>query len=348
MWLPQTKLFLACSSAADLHSLCRACFLQLASLLSPVQPYTLPLHSQILLAGPNDGFNMTVVNSTATCVVYTAPPSSGKSFPWWAGLILGLGLAIILCTAACCLLLCLHRRKRRRQAAGLTKALPQGNQLDMQSVANPMQLASPFNIGPPPKPGLGHQDDSAMMVPKFSSAPGEGIPKPALGLQRQGSTSAPPDVYEANMSNNATHAPVLPSPGSSGSNPGGSNASDSRNLYRRESSGNDRNNSAASASSSLASQCLGRSSGGAPAGSVPELFRQRSHMPLDEVELGPLLGRGAYGRVFKGISCHFIADCVCSASIALAAEGSNMVSCTRDCDSAVMINLSIMSDCCHT
>lgn len=23
-------------------------------------------------------------------------------------------------------------------------------------------------------------------------------------------------------------------------------------------------------------------------------------MPLDEVELGPLLGRGAYGRVFKG------------------------------------------------
>lgn len=245
----------------------------------------------MLCPGTNDNFNLTVINSTATCVLYTAPPSSGKSFPWWAGLILGLGLAIILCIAACGLLLCLRRRRRRRQAANTSKAQAQGNQL----VTNPMQLASPFNVGGPPNSGLGGPDDSAMIVPKFSSAPEEGNGKTALGLERQGTTSAPPDVYEANSKINAIPVPgAMMSPGSSGSHP-----NDSRG-FRRESSGNERNNSAASASSSLASQ-RGRNSAGAPAGSVPELFRQRSHMPLDEVELGPLLGRGAYGRVFKGL-----------------------------------------------
>ncbi|DBA79881.1 TPA: hypothetical protein ACH3X1_008206 [Trebouxia sp. C0004] len=34
--------------------------------------------------------------------------------------------------------------------------------------------------------------------------------------------------------------------------------------------------------------------------SVPELSRQMSQMSVGEVELGPLLGQGAYGRVFKG------------------------------------------------
>ena len=55
-----------------------------------------------------------------------------------------------------------------------------------------------------------------------------------------------------------------------------------------------------SSAGSVPSQRTSRMSAGAPVMSMPELFRQRSHMPLDEVELGPLLGRGAYGRVFKG------------------------------------------------
>ncbi len=33
---------------------------------------------------------------------------------------------------------------------------------------------------------------------------------------------------------------------------------------------------------------------------VPELSRQLLQMSLGEMELGPLLGQGAYGRVFKG------------------------------------------------
>ena len=138
---------------------------------------------------------------------------------------------------------------------------------------------------------MGGQDDSAMIVPKFSSAPGDASCKPPLQLQRQGTASAPPDIYEANMKINAMPMPGVVQAGCSGSDP---------DNYRRQSSGNEKT-SAASASSSMMSQ-RGRNSAGAPAGALPELFRQRSHMPLDEVELGPLLGRGAYGRVFKGMA----------------------------------------------
>ncbi|KAL3133428.1 hypothetical protein ABBQ38_007295 [Trebouxia sp. C0009 RCD-2024] len=233
------------------------------------------------MPGTNDLFNLTVIDSNATCVVYTAPPASARGFPWWAGLILGLGLAIILCMAAAGLLLWLRRRKRRRADATAAKALPQHT---LQTVTNPMQLASPFNVGPSTRTGQ-VPDDSAMIVPKFSSAPGDGNSgKPPL--ERQATASAPPDVYEANMKINAMpmSGAVLP----------GRNPEDGQEGQR--SSGYDKT----SASSSIGSQRLGRSSAGAPAVAVPELFRQRSHMPLDEVELGPLLGRGAYGRVFKG------------------------------------------------
>ena len=241
----------------------------------------------VAFAGTSDSFNLTVINSTATCSVYTAP-SSGRSFPWWAGLILGLGLALILGTAACCLLLWLWRRKRRWADANASKTLPQHS---MDTVSNPMHLASPFNVGGSPGSGMGVPDDSAMIVPKFTSAPGDASSKPPLQLQRQGTASAPPDVYEANMKINAMAMPGDMPPESSGSDP---------DRYRRQSSGNEKT-SAASASSSVMSQ-RGRTSAGAPVGAVPELFRQRSHMPLDEVELGPLLGRGAYGRVFKGVA----------------------------------------------
>lgn len=138
---------------------------------------------------------------------------------------------------------------------------------------------------------MGGPDDSAMIVPKFSSAPEDASSKPALQLQQQGIASAPPDIYQANMKINSMPMPGLKPPGSNGSDP---------DNYRRQSSGNEKT-SAASASSSVMSH-RGRNSAGAPAGALPELFRQRSHMPLDEVELGPLLGRGAYGRVFKGMA----------------------------------------------
>ena len=238
------------------------------------------------ISGTADTFNLTVINSTATCTVYTAPAAAGKSFPWWAGLILGLGLALILCSAAGGLLLWLRQRKRRKADANASKTLPQHS---METVSNPIHLASPFNVGSSPGSAMGVPDDSAMIVPKFTSAPGDASSKPPLQLQRQGTASAPPDIYEANMKINSTAMPGAMQPASSSSDP---------DNYRRQSSGNEKT-SAASASSSILSQ-RGKNSAGAPAGSVPELFRQRSHMPLDEVELGPLLGRGAYGRVFKG------------------------------------------------
>lgn len=259
-----------------------------AALASPL-PHPHPWHAQshcvFDMPGTNDLFNLTVIDSNATCVVYTAPLASDRGFPWWAGLILGLGLAIILCMAAAGLLLWLRRQKRRRADATAAKMLPQHS---MQTVTNPMQLASPFNVGPPARTGMGVPDDSAMIVPpKFTSAPGDGHSgKPPV--ERQGTASAPPHVYEANMKINAMpmSGAVLPC----------SNPEDGQEGQR--SSGYDKT----SASSSVGSQRMGRSSAGAPAVAVQELFRQRSHMPLDEVELGPLLGRGAYGRVFKG-SC---------------------------------------------
>lgn len=238
------------------------------------------------ISGTVNTFNLTVINSTATCTVYTAPAASGKSFPWWAGLILGLGLALILCMAVCGLLLWLRRRKRHRADANARKTAAQHS---TETVSNPLHLAGPFNVGAPLGSGMGVTDDSAMIVPKFTSAPGDASSKPPLQLQRQQTASAPPDIYEANMKINATPMPGLMQQGSNGSDP---------DNYRRQSSGNEKT-SAASASSSIISQRC-RNSAGAPVGSVPELFRQRSHMPLDEVELGPLLGRGAYGRVFKG------------------------------------------------
>lgn len=246
-------------------------------------------HTVFDMPGTTDAFNLTVVNSNATCVVYIPPPASASGFPWWAGLILGLGLAILLCLAVCGLLLWLRRRKRRRTDANTSKTLPQQS---LGTVTNPMQLASPFNVGAPPRTGMGVPDDSAMIVPKFTSAPGDGNSgKPPL--QRQGTASAPPDIYEANMKINAMPMSGAVLPGTAGSYPD--------SLEGQRSSGNEKT----SASSSHASQRMGRPSAGAPAVVVPELFRQRSHMPLDEVELGPLLGRGAYGRVFKGICSIF-------------------------------------------
>lgn len=170
-------------------------------------------------------------------------------------------------------------------------------------MANPVQAVSPFNAVATNGIGYHAADDSAM-IPKFSSAPEEGAnSKSALGLARAGTSSAPPDVYEANMQigapNTLAAAPANLSSASEGSNYGG-------DMHRRQSSANEPT-SAASAGST-ASQRVIKASAGASAASVPELFRQRSQMPLDEVELGPLLGRGAYGRVFKGTQPY----CVCS------------------------------------
>ena len=245
----------------------------------------------VLSAGTATTFNLTVSSSTATCVVTPVATASGSGFPWWAGLILGLGLAAILAMLLCCLVFCLIRRKRRRKAAGPTQSLQQGSAHGMQGSANPVQVVSPFSV----IAANGHKHDDSAMIPKFSSAPEEGNFKPALGLARAGTSSAPPDVYEANMLINASNTLALPPANMSAASEGSSYSGD---LHRRQSSGNEKTSAASAAST--ASQRHFRTSAGASAASVPELFRQRSQMPLDEVELGPLLGRGAYGRVFKG------------------------------------------------
>ncbi len=245
----------------------------------------------MLSAGTANTFNLTVNGSTATCVVTPVATASGSHFPWWAGLILGLGLAAILALVLCCLVFCLVTRKRRRKAGGPTQPLQQGSIHGMQGSADPVQAVSPFNV----IAATGHKPDDNAMIPKFSSAPEEGNIKPALGLARAGTSSAPPDVYEANMLINASNTLSLAPANMSAASEGSSYSGD---LHRRQSSGNERTSAASAAST--ASQRQFRASAGASAASVPELFRQRSQMPLDEVELGPLLGRGAYGRVFKG------------------------------------------------
>ncbi len=275
------------SSCLTLCTIWQVVFLQPAAYLYCMQSL-LGIAELLRYHAGSSTFNLTITDSTATCVTTPVATSSGSKFPWWAGLLLGLGLALILALALCGCLLWFIKRKLSRKATYATHSLRQGSNHGMQPVANPMQTVSPFNVvaanGQMQTP-----DDSAMIVPKFSSAPEDGVRKSALGLARAGTSSAPPDVYEANMKIGAP-ANV-------------SSASDTSNgiisgQNRRQSSGNERN-SAASAGSN-ASQRMGRNSAGAAASSVPELFRQRSQMPLDEVELGPLLGRGAYGRVFKG------------------------------------------------
>jgi len=161
----------------------------------------------------------------------------------------------------------------------------------MQGSVDTVQAVSPFSV----IAATGHKPDDSAMIPKFSSAPEEGNIKPALGLARAGTSSAPPDVYEANMLINASNTLSLAPANMSAASEGSSYSGD---LHRRQSSGNEKTSAASAAST--ASQRQFRASAGASAASVPELFRQRSQMPLDEVELGPLLGRGAYGRVFKG------------------------------------------------
>ncbi|KAA6425511.1 MAG: kinase [Trebouxia sp. A1-2] len=252
-------------------------------------PTSLALPASANVTGTANTFNLTVYSSTATCVVTPAATASGSGFPWWAGLILGLGLAAILALGLCCLFSCLVRRKRRRKAQ--TQSLQQGSLHGMQESVNPVQAVSPFSV----IAANGHKPDDSAMIPKFSSAPEEGNIKPALGLARAGTSSAPPDVYEANMLINASNALSLPPINMSAASEGSSYSGD---LHRRQSSGNEKTSAASAAST--ASQRNFRASAGASAASVPELFRQRSQMPLDEVELGPLLGRGAYGRVFKG------------------------------------------------
>ncbi|KAL0035971.1 hypothetical protein WJX77_009876 [Trebouxia sp. C0004] len=255
-------------------------------------PTYLALSASANMTGTAHTFNLTVNGSTATCVETPVATASGSEFPWWAGLILGLGLAAILALVLCCLMFCLIRRKRRRKAGGPTQSLQQGSIHGMQGIANPVQAVSPFSV----IAATGHKPDDSAMIPQFRSAPEGGNIKPALlGLAPAGTSSAPPDVYEANMVINASNTLSLAPANMSAASEGSSYSGD---IHRRQSSGNEKTSAASAAST--ASQRQFRASAGASAASVPELFRQRSQMPLDEVELGPLLGRGAYGRVFKG------------------------------------------------
>ena len=38
--------------------------------------------------------------------------------------------------------------------------------------------------------------------------------------------------------------------------------------------------------------------------SMRDLLRARSEAPLEALELGPLIGRGSFGRVYKGDTLH--------------------------------------------
>ena len=63
-------------------------------------------------------FNLTGIASTFICVNDTYFPQSRQhhKFPWWAGLILGLGILTgLLAVSLAALVLILQRRRRRRQ-----------------------------------------------------------------------------------------------------------------------------------------------------------------------------------------------------------------------------------------
>ena len=154
----------------------------------------------------------------------------------------------------------------------------------LQEVANPLQDVNPYAVSAGNK--MSAADDSAMInVPKFDSAPERGDIKTTLGSTPATHITAPPAVFHSR--------PPL------GSSSREAEALAGSSLPRLPTSGNEGN---ASSAGSIRSSSMrpSRTSAGAGGASVPELFRQRSHMPLDEVEMGPLLGRGAYGRVFKG------------------------------------------------
>ena len=157
----------------------------------------------------------------------------------------------------------------------------------LQEAVNPLHEVSPYTVAVSKNSSatMTPPDDSAMInVPKFDSAPETGEIRAALGSAPATHITAPPAVYNSRP------------PLGASSNSRDPEAIIGGGVQRLPTSGNEGN---ASSAGSLRSQRPSRVSGGGT--SVPELFRQRSHMPLDEVEMGPLLGRGAYGRVFKGV-----------------------------------------------
>lgn len=161
----------------------------------------------------------------------------------------------------------------------------------LQEAVNPLHEASSYAVTSSNKLSsatMTPADDSAMInMPKFDSAPETGEIRASLGSAPATHVTAPPAVYHSRP------------PLAASSNSRNPEAIVGGGMQRLPTSGNEGN---ASSAGSLRSQRPSRVSGGGA--TVPELFRQRSHMPLDEVEMGPLLGRGAYGRVFKGVSRH--------------------------------------------
>lgn len=230
------------------------------------------------------------------CIATPIATLSGSHFAWWAKLTVGLGVAAILALLLCCLLMCLVRRKRRRKAKGTKWSLQQDSTSAVQAMASATQPARHCsNVAAYGIAGL-TADNSAVSTSRFSSAPDKGTEADS-GLTQARTALKPLDVDQANMQTMHATSNLSAAIGNASSISDGSRLS---KKHCRQNAVNEQTRGAGAGSTAL--QQMGKPFAGTVA-SVPEPSRQMSQMSLGEVELGPLLGRGAYGRVFKGTNC---------------------------------------------
>ncbi|CAK0735475.1 hypothetical protein CVIRNUC_000587 [Coccomyxa viridis] len=201
--------------------------------------------------------------------------AGGPRFKWWMGLIIAL-VAVLLLSAAVLAAL-LFRRRRRQKQVDQNKTM-----LEMNGNGHAMPMKPPSNGSGAPHSGGDGSD------PRASSS---------------GGTSAGQLQALALLSGNGP----LSSNGALGSQRGGSLRSLSGTSLP----------SGGPSSRGLGTGGTGTGTGGGLSGpggtpgtrgsgresslmSMRDLLRARSEAPLEALELGPLIGRGSFGRVYKG------------------------------------------------
>lgn len=249
-----------------------------------------PLYNTVVHAGAANTFQLVVTDSTAACVAASIATLSSSHFAWWAKLTVGLGIAAIVALLLCCLLMCFIRQKHTNKAKGTKWSLQQGGTPAVQAMSSVTQLAKHCShvaahgiAGLPP-------DHSVVSVPGFSSATETGT-NAESGLMEARTSLGPPDVDHADMQ-------AMCATGNLATSLGNASSTDGSCLSKKHCRQNAVNKQTRGAGST-ASQHMDKPFVGTVA-SVPELSTQMLQMSLGEVELGPLLGQGAYGRVFKG------------------------------------------------
>jgi len=245
----------------------------------------------VIHAGTANTFQLVVTASTAVCMATPTVTLSGSHFAWWARLTVGLGIAAILALLLCCWLTFLVRRKRRRRVKGTDWSLQQGSSPAMQAMSSATQPAkhcshvAAYGIaGLPP-------DDDVVSVFRFSSAPEIGI-KADSGLMQGRTALGPLEVDQAKMQKMFATSILSAALGNA------SSTSDDSHFSKKHGQQNAVNEGMRGASNPALQHMCKPSAGTVAA--APELSGQMLQMSLCEVELGPLLGQGAYGRVFKG------------------------------------------------